>query len=345
VLGTDYSLEQVGGPAETVDIRELRAADSPRLLGENDEVIQTLAQTDEALPPVLVHRPSMRIIDGMHRYRAALLRQARTMEVRFYDGDPEIAFALAVRANMAHGLPLTLADRRAAAARLIRSQPRWSNRAIADLTGLAAKTVDVIRCSSGENTQLNVKRLGRDGRLRPVDCTEGRRRASEAISRHPDAPLRQIADEVGVSLGTVRDVRNRIRNGEDPVLPRRHRDGQPSPASVAPPAIARLANGSERDQLCATIRQQLRRDPAVRMSESGRSLVRWLEARGVSSDELRGFVDGSPPHCRTVLANLARYYSEMWSDYANALEQELRPEPEPGPPSADERMTSQLATR
>jgi hypothetical protein len=333
VLAGDY-LDLADGPAETIDIQELCAADSPRLLGENDEVIQTLAQTEEVLPPILVHRSSMRIIDGMHRYHAALLRQAKTMEVRFYDGDPESAFVLAVRANMAHGLPLTLADRRAAAARLIRSHPHWSNRAIASLTGLAAKTVDSIRCSSGESNQLYVKRLGRDGRLRPVDCEEGRRRASEAISRRPDATLRQIAEEVGVSLGTVRDVRNRIRNGEDPILPRRHRSGKSGPASDAPSATDRLADASERDQVCVAIRQQLRRDPAIRMSESGRSMVQWLEARGVSSDELFAFVDGSPPHCRTVLADLARYYSEMWSDYANALEHTLQLERSPRGPAA-----------
>ncbi|MGO9082686.1 MAG: ParB N-terminal domain-containing protein [Streptosporangiaceae bacterium] len=340
MFGANCPLDQAEGPAEIVDIRKLRAADSPRLLGESDEAIQTLAQTDGVLPPIVVHRPSMKIIDGMHRYRAALLRQASTMEVRYYDGDAESAFALAVRANMANGLPLSLADRRSAAGRLIRSQPHWSSRAIADLTGLAAKTVDSIRRSSGEETQLSIKRLGRDGRLRPVDCTEGRRRVSEAIRRRPDATLRQIADEVGVSVGTVRDVRTKIRNGEDPILPRRRRDSQPSAASGASEAIARLADGSERDQVCVSIRQQLCRDPAVRMSESGRSLVRWLEARGVSSDELRGFVEGSPPHCRTVLASLARHYSEMWSDYANALEHALRPERT----ALGSEMTSQLRT-
>lgn len=61
--------------------------------------------------------------------------------MRFYDGDEQGAFVIAVRANLAHGPPLSLPDRMRAAARMVRSHPRWSDRAIAQATGLAAATV------------------------------------------------------------------------------------------------------------------------------------------------------------------------------------------------------------
>jgi hypothetical protein len=61
----------------------------------------------------------MRVIDGMHRLRAAQLRGDHGVEVKFFDGDADEAFIAAVRANITHGLPLTLADRKAAAQRIL----------------------------------------------------------------------------------------------------------------------------------------------------------------------------------------------------------------------------------
>jgi hypothetical protein len=43
--------------------------------------------------------------------------------------------------NIAHGLPLTRADRTAAAARVVHSYPQWSDRMISTVVGLSAGTV------------------------------------------------------------------------------------------------------------------------------------------------------------------------------------------------------------
>jgi hypothetical protein len=45
---------------------------------------------------------------------------------------------------MAHGLPLTLADRLAAAARIVTACPYWSDRAVAAVAGLSPKTVTAV---------------------------------------------------------------------------------------------------------------------------------------------------------------------------------------------------------
>ena len=56
------------------------------------EHIRSLAELQDELPPILVHRTTMRVIDGMHRLKAAILRGERTIEATFYDGDDAEAF-------------------------------------------------------------------------------------------------------------------------------------------------------------------------------------------------------------------------------------------------------------
>ncbi|MEE3922534.1 ParB/RepB/Spo0J family partition protein [Micromonospora sp. BRA006-A] len=147
----------------------LRAADSPRLAGEDDLHAQTLAETDAPLPPILVHRGTMRVIDGMHRLRAAVLRGETQIAARLFDGTVEAAFVLAVQANVTHGLPLSLADREAAAQRILRSHPHWSDRAVATAAGLR----------------------GEDRGEHPPAGHRGPRRARPARPRRPAAPGQQ----------------------------------------------------------------------------------------------------------------------------------------------------------
>ena len=70
----------------------------------------------------------MRVIDGTHRLRAALLRGVDVIDVLYFDGPDADAFVLAVELNHTHGLPLSRADRTAAAERIIGSHPDWSDR-------------------------------------------------------------------------------------------------------------------------------------------------------------------------------------------------------------------------
>ncbi|RMI32502.1 ParB/RepB/Spo0J family partition protein, partial [Actinomadura harenae] len=238
------------GEEVRVTIASLQPADSPRLRGVDHEHVLRMAGVDAPLPPILVHRPTMRVIDGMHRLRAAKLRGDTEIEAIFFDGSAAEAFARAVELNIAHGLPLTLADRRAAAARILAAEPQASDRMVAARTGLSARTVAAVRRSTARIPQTNT-RVGADGRERPVSGARGRRLAARIISDRPEASLREVARTAGISLSTAHDVRRRLREGRDPVpggggTPPQSdpvRTGAPSPAapvrtsaSPAPPA-------------------------------------------------------------------------------------------------------------
>ncbi|UWS69865.1 ParB/RepB/Spo0J family partition protein [Streptomyces noursei] len=254
---------------ESVSVASLVATGSPRLAGEDAEHAHTLSQSEAQLPPIIVHRSSMRIIDGMHRLRAAILRGRDEIDVQFFDGSEKDAFVLAVESNVQHGLPLTLSDRTAAAGRIVKSHPEWSDRAVAAATGLAAKTVAAIRRRSAteEVPQLHT-RIGRDGKARPVNSAEGRRLASTLLMEKPDASLREVAKAAGISTGTVRDVRQRLQRNENPVPPRQRRAELNAAQEVEIPAT--MDGGTSTaigalDQKTAT--QALTRDPQLRMSE------------------------------------------------------------------------------
>jgi ParB-like nuclease domain len=301
-----------------VPIDELRLADTPRLGGVDDDHARTLAEVEECLPPIYVHRETMRVIDGMHRLRAARLRGSGHIAVRFFAGTREEAFLLAVRANVAHGLPLTLNDRQAAAARIIRADPGLSDRFIAATTGLAAKTVAAIRHRTGG--AVAPVRVGRDGRVRPLSTAEGRRIAGRAIADRPDLSLREVARAAGISVGTARDVRARLLAGKDPV-PVRHR-GAGNDAASLDGAARPDGNGDEpaveRTDV-ESILEGLRRDPSLRYSESGRTLLRWL-ASAMAATRWRDAVEGVPPHCAVLVGRIARGYADSWLEFAQEME-------------------------
>ncbi|MBC3839512.1 ParB N-terminal domain-containing protein [Streptacidiphilus sp. 4-A2] len=143
------------------------------------------------LPPILVQESNSRIVDGMHRFEAAKIRGEQTIQVRLINCTDEDAFILAVKANTWHGLPLSRADRMTGARQIVQWHPDWSDRAIGVATGLSAKTIAGIRRDSADFGQQLGKRLGRDGKRRPLTAAEGRRRAAEYIAVHPEASLRE----------------------------------------------------------------------------------------------------------------------------------------------------------
>ena len=185
-------------PVVEVPVDSLSWGYSPRIEGHDEENVRILAQLDHPWPPLLVHRQSYRVIDGMHRLMAARLRGDKTIEVRLHECDEADAFVLAVRANVAHGLPLSLRDRKAAARRIIESRPEWSDRRISTVAGLSDKTVAVIRRESrlaeaGGEAGGDVRRIGSDGRSRPVDAASRRATVTQLLATNPSSSLRHIA--------------------------------------------------------------------------------------------------------------------------------------------------------
>jgi hypothetical protein len=139
------------------------------------------------------------------------------------------------------------------------------------------------------------------------------------MAKRPEASLREIARLAGISPNTVRDVRQRMGRGEDPVPPR-GLDGQSRPRlddeSHCPPAAG------SRDR--ASLVQVLRRDPSLRLSESGRALLRWLDVMTKSPEICADPVETVPPHCAYLMVELAVRCAEDWRDVASKLERRLR---------------------
>ncbi|MFB7273572.1 ParB N-terminal domain-containing protein [Streptomyces sp. NPDC056244] len=310
------------GPAVKVVIGSLVIADTPRTTGENLEHIRMLAGALGEFPPIVVHRPTMRVVDGLHRLRAAELRKQEFITARMFEGDEAEAFVLAVQANLAGGLPLSVADRKAATARIIASHPQWSDRLIASVTGLSAKTVaEVRRKHPAATTRRPDSRIGRDGRVRPADAGEKRRLASELILRNPELSLRQIAKAVGISPETARSVRSRLLCDEEPAGRGPDDAGwtaEPPPRPGPDDSCTGTGPGQEPPDRAAVF-QRLRTDPSLRYSESGRTLLRLMEAHTLSGETWATLANCVPAHRRHTIASAAMEYARGWRAVAEQL--------------------------
>jgi ParB-like chromosome segregation protein Spo0J len=323
-LSRSYDVELTDAPVISVPIEFLSiVADSPRLSGEDSEHVKSLAATETQLPPIIVHRSTMRIIDGMHRLRATELRGETQITVRFFDGDDADAFVLAVKANIAHGLPLSLADRKAAVERILSSHSQWSDRMIASVAGVSSRTVSEIRAKGAQEDARSGSRIGRDGRVRPLDSSDGRRIAYEVMRNDPSLSLRQVAKRAGISPETVRDVRNRLRRGEDP-LPQEGRkrlpDQNPSDERRQQ-AIRSAAQGQGPIQDWSGAVGRLSADPALRMTEAGRTLLILLRAHSLKREEWETISKTLPVHCCNLVADMAKDCAQMWSEFAQRVEE------------------------
>lgn len=340
-------------PVVMLAISSLSVTDSPRFSGESEEHVHVLAEAQAELPPIIVHRATMRVIDGAHRLRAAKVRGDQEIAARFFSGNAADAFVLSVKSNIKHGLPLSLAERMAAAERIIKSHPQWSDRMIASVTGLASRTIADVRArQTGDAVQVTA-RIGQDGRIRPVDGARGRVLASKILSDNPELSLRQVAHAAGISPETVRDVRNRLRRGEDPVprrcdrkrpeentqsagpavpterpplsqerplpkLERQVKSESPRLVSSAHPGTGRAAAGS-----ATAVMERLRADPALRLTETGRILLRLLHAHLAETEKWDRIVENVPAHCGGIIAQLARECAQLWEGFADQVERNV----------------------
>lgn len=281
VLGEDTA-EDVAQP---VRIDLLAVDDSPRLEGVDMDHVHALAEAQGQLPPILVHRGTMKVIDGRHRLMAAELQGCSTVEVCFFDGSEDEAFVKSVQANVAHGLPLTLADRTAAAARIVKAHAEWSDRRIAVLVGLSPKTVGAVRMRSTEEIPQSQVRVGRDGRVRRLP-------ARKPGNKRPAAPEGESKADTGTGKAGERgDGRER-------------RSRAPAGRSAA----------TSMETL-----QALRQDPAFRLTDTGRFLLRLLDLHLNQVREWNRLIAHVPPHRANSVANLARECSQTWREFAEQV--------------------------
>lgn len=159
----------------------------PRLGGIDPDHVRTLEAVIAEWPPVRVLRREAcwLLIDGFHRLAAAQNLGVSSVKAVVIDppadGDlPSLAFAF----NVAHGRPLTLADRRVFAGRLLRQHPDWSDREIGRRAGLVQPTVAKVRQDLERDAAIAPAetRRGRDGRVYPASPAPSGRTIVEAIN-------------------------------------------------------------------------------------------------------------------------------------------------------------------
>jgi hypothetical protein len=292
-------------------IAEVPVTDLPRSfnlrLGANDpRHARLLAQNFENLPPIVLHRQTMAVIDGNHRLLAATLSGHSRVPVRFFDGSEAEAFVEAVRLNTTHGKPLSLAERENAADKLLTLWPEWSDRRLAEICGLSPKTVGAIRARSNLPAPFG-GRVGRDGRIRPGDPASRRMEIARLIHHHPDASNRSLAAQVGTSQATVIDVRRRLQSGENPVPQRFITRAGPVPDSEWAPEV-KWEGG----------------DAACCSTDEGRTFTDWFDGNDVDEGTVRRYVESVPLSRVYVVADEARRRASIWQLFASLVEGRTR---------------------
>lgn len=305
--------------AADIAIEELQLGLSPREQLCDADHVAALAEVIDDVPPILVHVPTMRVIDGAHRVAAARSLGRERIRALLFEGDEVAAHVEAVRSNVAHGKPLTLAEREAAAVHIIELAPQWSDRRIAGVSGLSPKTVGRLRGRATVDPAQSRTRVGRDGRLRPVDPAEVRRRVAEVVRADPGASTRSIASRTGASQATVRDVRQRLSRGASELIGRprrRKRKGGDEPADVADAVdvadIGDVAGDAEAP-------------PAGAGTGSGvPDFATWFDQHRIEEVDWQRWV-GSLPISRVYeVADVCRRNSAAWRAFAVALEDRAR---------------------
>jgi hypothetical protein len=296
-----------------VPIEKVRVGPSLRAAGLDAGHVATLAELGGAWPPILVRRDDRSVVDGQHRVAAARRLGLGTLEVTWFDGSAEDAFVEFVRRNVGHGLPLGLADRRSAAGRILRSHPERSDRSIASVCGVSPKTVARLRGGLAATAcDHPARRVGRDGRVRPIDHAELRARITEELERRPHASLRSIAAVVGSSPETVRSVRHKLRRVAGGPVP----DTELELDTDA--TVLGLLNRSRR------VGHRLEGDRAFGGREHGAEFVQWFDATMVEPADLWAHV-GLVPRSRIYeVADEARRRAAFWTDFADSLEGQVR---------------------
>lgn len=207
--GTTMNEDHLQAPTDRIGVNpELQ----PRVGGLDPSHVQTLQDVADSWPPLVVIQQGSQylLIDGFHRFAAAQNLGLPTVPVSIIDSptDGDLV-ALAFRLNAAHGRPLTLDDRRAFAARLLRQYPEWADREIGRRCGLASNTVGSLRERLEATAQIEQTdtRVGRGGYTYTAGTNERQRQPGEL----PDAGLIEQAEDAFGRIFTSEERRQQRR--------------------------------------------------------------------------------------------------------------------------------------
>ncbi|MFD3621739.1 helix-turn-helix domain-containing protein [Streptomyces sp. NPDC058676] len=187
--------------------------------------------------------------------------------------------------------PVSSAQGRELASRLIRQDPGASLRQIARRVGISPATVADVR----------------DRMLRGEDPLPPRQRA--ATSRTDQCAIG--AD--GVAVMRVAEP-PAAAPGRPPAKVTSLMHAQPGRQILRP----RLKDSPAPAELLA-IFDSLRRDPSLRLNDAGRNVLRMLDACSSVVRDRQLILDSVPAHCRQPLSQLADGYAEMWQLLAEEL--------------------------
>ncbi len=311
------------GDVVVVALEDLQVGPVPRDGGLNQAHVAVLAELDGQWPPILVARADHRVIDGHHRVAAAKVLGLREMRVRLFDGRPEDAFLEFVRCNVAHGLPLTLRERKSAAGRILAANPQWSDRRIARLCALSPATVGRIRPQEGEHGSGGARlqsakadaRIGLDGRTWSPPRDGVRAQIVALLNERPQSSLRTVARAVSVSPETVRSVRNSLKSEET---------GTGCPPADGPtvrespqPMVRRMLDVIDRPRSEPVPWQS---DSAIASHEHGPTFLAWFDRTAIEMGDCRRHLDEVPLSRIYVVADEARKRAACWSSFASSLE-------------------------
>lgn len=330
--GTD--LGSRGRPA-SLPIGRLDLSGSPRLGGIEKRHVSALAQlASSALPPVLVHQGTLRVIDGVHRVHAAIARGETTIAAELIDCAGDELFIRAVQANSSHGLPLSLEDRRAAGRSILETHPHWSDRMIAKIAGLSPNTVGAMRRRQVGAAEASGHRVGLDGRIHRRSPGDTRRAVREALARNPAASVRELARTVGISVGRAHVLRRELLDGKlregasaGGMRVGACADGESdtdldTDTGTGTDARRRQAAGRRRPggrAVPGSLVKMLAADPSLRLNEQGRGLLRLLVTQAIDPAEWSSLVDVVPAHRADAVIELAEGFSKTWSRFADEL--------------------------
>jgi ParB-like chromosome segregation protein Spo0J len=291
---------------DRLPISQLTRTLTPRTRPVDVRHARALALSYRELPPILVHRETMAVIDGVHRLMAARLLGEESVPIEFFDGSERDGFVAGVRANSGHGKPLSLDERKRAARRILAWSPEWSDRKVAELCWLSARTVAAIRArATGQLPQLSA-RVGRDGKQRPNDPTLVRLRIAALVERHPDASSRAVAAEVMTSQATVLDVRRRIARGENPLPARLRATAEPAPTIADSGPLPAMD------------------DAALTATKEALQFSQWFDRSSVTNDDVETYFEAVPRSRVYVVADEARRRSTVWQWFATLVEGRAR---------------------
>jgi len=305
---------------EDLLISELRVGEGIRSGGLDERHVELLMECVDTWPPIVVWGDDLVVVDGCHRVEAARrLGHQSVVGLRFL-GSPEEAFIEAIRRNVSHGLPLSVADRRRAARRVLLRNPNWSDRRIASLCGLSDKTVGRIRRVGSSGIVAVDRRVGRDGKVRPVQPGEVRDRVRQALVENPAGSLRAIAAVAGASPETVRSVRARLQMSDLDL----HEAVRLGPVSTSPQATAMSVLSVFAEPEHHIVRKpsekEWRADQAL--SACG-AFTEWFSSTNVSGD-WHDFLWTIPIGRVYEVVDEARRRAAVWTSFASLLEARTR---------------------